>query len=515
MTTDERRLAAIDLAALLLNKAHQNQTNAEINRQIQIDRLIINDPQGKVFTTSVTDQCFRSQEPRRVADQLIYLMRKFNLPKFLPFVKRMQLLFFKYFGKPLAGMLVPLTKKSIRQETAGLILPGEEQELSKHLKKRKAEGVRSTSIISGEAILGEQEAVQRLQTYLDDLASPEVEYISVKISTICSQLNLLARDTTLDLLSKRLKELYRAAQTHRYVRKDGTSVPKFVNLDMEEYRDLHLTVDLFRRVLDDPEFFQFEAGIVLQSYLPDSFLIQTELTEWGMQRLERGGAPIKVRIVKGANLAMEQVEASIQNWPQAPYPNKVQVDANFKRMVEYGAESSHAKAVHLGIGTHNLFDIAYALLLRVENQVEPYVCFEMLEGMADPLCRTVQALAGDMLLYCPTATEEEFQFAVAYLVRRLDENTAPENFLRHAFVMVPGTKEWQNQAASFLNLAWKLKRNLSCQEDSKIELWNRCSLSLATHLKTNPIPIGLCRTMICGLKNLSANGSNIKCLSSR
>ncbi|MBA3816324.1 MAG: bifunctional proline dehydrogenase/L-glutamate gamma-semialdehyde dehydrogenase, partial [Parachlamydiaceae bacterium] len=219
--------------------------------------------------------------------------------------------------------------------------------------------------------------------------------------------------------------------------------------DMEEYRDLHLTVELFQRVLDKTEFFDFSAGIVLQSYLPDAFLMQKELTIWAMQRVARGGAPIKIRIVKGANLAMEKVEASLRGWPQAPYITKVDTDANFKRMVAYGCRTEHAKAVHLGIGSHNLFDIAYALLFRVENNIEPYVGFEMLEGMADHLRRVVQAVAGDMLLYCPAATREEFQNAIAYLVRRLDENTAPENFLRYTFSMVPGTPEWETQAAQF------------------------------------------------------------------
>ncbi len=94
------------------------------------------------------------------------------------------------------------------------------------------------------------------------------------------------------------------------------------------------------------------------------------------------------------------------------------------------ARSDHAKAVHLGIASHNLFDIAYAMLLRAENSVENEVTFEMLEGMADHIRRVVQKLTKDILLYCPVATKEDFQSAIAYLIRRLDENTGPDNFLR-------------------------------------------------------------------------------------
>jgi RHH-type proline utilization regulon transcriptional repressor/proline dehydrogenase/delta 1-pyrroline-5-carboxylate dehydrogenase len=218
---------------------------------------------------------------------------------------------------------------------------------------------------------------------------------------------------------------------------------------MEEYRDLTLTVATFRKVLDDPEFYSLSAGIVLQAYLPDSHHFQKELTEWAKKRVKQGGAPIKIRIVKGANLAMEQFEASLRGWPQAPYTSKVEVDANYKRMVLYGCIPENARAVRLGVASHNLFDISFAMLLRLEYEVEPYVGFEMLEGMADHIRRVVQKLTGDILLYCPIATKEEFQHAIAYLIRRLDENTGAENFLRHVFGLKPGTESWEIQTSLF------------------------------------------------------------------
>jgi RHH-type proline utilization regulon transcriptional repressor/proline dehydrogenase/delta 1-pyrroline-5-carboxylate dehydrogenase len=218
---------------------------------------------------------------------------------------------------------------------------------------------------------------------------------------------------------------------------------------MEEYRDLHLTVELFCKVLNEPEFFNYSAGIVLQSYLPDSFHIQKQLTEWAIKRVASGGAPIKIRLVKGANLGMERVESSLRGWPQAPYRSKLDVDANFKRMVEYGCEPERAQAVRLGIGSHNLFDIAYAFILRAEKEVEEYVSFEMLEGMADPMSRVVKQLSGGLLLYFPATKDEDFENAVSYLMRRLDENTAPENFLRYQFDMKPGSAEWNLQEELF------------------------------------------------------------------
>src|SRR5256885_1774776 len=246
----------------------------------------------------------------------------------------------------------------------------------------------------GEAILGETEAARRLEAYLALLARDDVEYISVKVSSVFSQIDLVAFRATVARVAERLRTLYRAAAQHRYRHPDGRITPKLINLDMEEYRDLDLTVTAFREVLDEPEFLPLSAGIVLQAYLPDSYRVQRALTEWARERRARGGAPIKLRIVKGANLAMERIEAAVHDWPQAPYETKAEVDANYKRMLEYGCRPEHAQAVHLGIASHNLFDVAYGLVLREAHDVAPWVEFEMLEGMANHQARAGQAPSG-------------------------------------------------------------------------------------------------------------------------
>ena len=105
---------------------------------------------------------------------------------------------------------------------------------------------------------------------------------------------------------------------------------------MEEYRDLHLTIAAFKAVLDEPEFFDYKAGIVLQAYLPDAHLAQQELTTWAKARVSKGGAPIKIRIVKGANLAMERVEAALHGWAQAPYYTKADVDVGIGGHLDVG-----------------------------------------------------------------------------------------------------------------------------------------------------------------------------------
>ena len=334
-TVAERKRLAIELAALMVQEASRTMTSEEKTVQDQLSRLM-RDPVGKAFTTAMTDQCFRSHSHRRVADQMIYLLNHYGTPQYLDWMKRAQLFTFKLLSPQIAQFLVPIATYSLRKETARVILPGEKEILAQHLKERKAQHVRLNLNHLGEAILSEPEAKKRLEIYLEDLHNPEIDYISVKISTIFSQINLLAFDDTVEAIAQRLKLLYRTAMKNPVALPEGGTRAKFLNLDMEEYRDLHLTVAAFCKVLDESEFHSYSAGIVLQAYLPDSHHFQKELTEWAKKRVRQGGAPIKIRIVKGANLAMEQFEASLKGWPQAPYTAKVEVDANYKRMVTYG-----------------------------------------------------------------------------------------------------------------------------------------------------------------------------------
>ena len=409
----------------------------------------MNDPSGKQFTSSMTDECFRSNDNRRIANQIIHLLEVHRTPQYLDAITRLEMNTFKGMGEKFARFLIPMIKDLIRKETSKVILPGEDDILKEHLAKRKTEGITTNLNHLGEAILGEDEALKRLDTYIKDLKKPEVEYISVKISTIYSQLNLVARDQTLRVLKERLRLLYRTAMQNTFIDNTGQEKYKFVNLDMEEYRDLHLTVDLFKEVLSEQEFKSYRGGIVLQAYLPDSFDALKNLTEWALNRFNNGGAPIKVRLVKGANLAMEKVEASLRGWEQAPFTTKMNVDSHYRKMVNFALTKENAQAVNIGIASHNIFDISYSLLLKYANGISKFINFEMLEGMAEHLRLVVQQLSHGIILYCPAAGKEEFQNAIAYLIRRLDENTADDNFLRHIFDLKPDSPTFLGQTQFF------------------------------------------------------------------
>jgi RHH-type transcriptional regulator, proline utilization regulon repressor / proline dehydrogenase / delta 1-pyrroline-5-carboxylate dehydrogenase len=440
---------AVALAETLLAEARAGQTAEERARAERLARLMT-DPRGKELTIALTDQCFRSRRPERIADQLHYLLERYGAPRFMEWWERIGLTLGALMGQYLPSLVVPPIVARLRHETEALILPAEDEDLRRYLAERRAAGIRLNLNQLGEAILGEAEAARRLDAYLALLARDDVEYISVKVSSVSSQIDLPAFWHTVEVVKGRLRTLYRQALRRRYRHPDGRITPKFVNLDMEEYRDLDLTVTAFREVLDEPDFLALPAGIVLQAYLPESHRVQRALVTWATTRCDRGGAPIKLRVVKGANLAMERIEADLHGWPQAPYTTKREVDVNFKRMIEYGCRREHAAAVHLGIASHNLFDVAYAMVLREAAGVEDCTEFEMLEGMANHQARAVQARAGGLLLYAPVVRAEDFHSAIAYLVRRLDENTAPDNFLRHVFGLEPGSPEWVLERDRFL-----------------------------------------------------------------
>jgi RHH-type proline utilization regulon transcriptional repressor/proline dehydrogenase/delta 1-pyrroline-5-carboxylate dehydrogenase len=218
---------------------------------------------------------------------------------------------------------------------------------------------------------------------------------------------------------------------------------------MEEFRDLRLTVDAFKLVLSEGEFKSLYAGLVLQAYLPESHEVFAELVQWSKERNQSSGGVIKIRLVKGANLAMEKAEAELHGWIAAPYRSKSDVDASYSRLLDTALRSDHAKAVRIGVASHNLFHISFALEIAKKRGVLEQLDIEMLEGMANPEALAVAKRSLRILLYAPVTRGDDFASAVAYLVRRLDENTAVENYLRSSFEMGTNPEKFNEQAERF------------------------------------------------------------------
>src|SRR4029079_9080091 len=107
----------IHLADLLLQEANRTQTSKEKKMQAELARMM-DDAKGKTFTMSFTDECFRSNRPPRIADQLVYMMRKYGIPQYLTKYRRFQLWIFKILGIPFSYVLIPTVKWSLRHTTS-------------------------------------------------------------------------------------------------------------------------------------------------------------------------------------------------------------------------------------------------------------------------------------------------------------------------------------------------------------------------------------------------------------
>jgi RHH-type proline utilization regulon transcriptional repressor/proline dehydrogenase/delta 1-pyrroline-5-carboxylate dehydrogenase len=431
---------AIALAAALLETSQANSSKAETRQLARLGRLI-NDADGRELVQALTDEVLRIDGHRRAARRFSDLVRQLGVPSSLGRFDAFSLWIGARLAPLLPHLVMPLAIRRIRSETSGVVLPAEDEPFAAHARARAAAGVRLNVNVLGEAILSDEEAAKRLAAVRERLRRNDVDYVSVKISALCANLDPLAFDDSVDRACAAMRILYRDAM--------NVSPPKFVNLDMEEFKDLDLTVAAFTKVLSEPEFDRLDAGIVLQAYLPDSHAALEAVGEWARLRYERTGAGIKIRLVKGANLAMEQVDAEQHGWSQAPYLTKADVDASYKRMLDSALRPSWAGAVRVGLASHNLFDVAWALVLRDRLDDPDRIEFEMLEGMAPAQARAVNAAAGGLLLYAPVVARDDVDSSIAYLSRRFDENTSPENFLRALFTLTPDSAEFDDQAARF------------------------------------------------------------------
>lgn len=448
-----------DWVLKLYNTCEETITDAERREQHKY-AVMVQRPQDKKFLVKMLDESSQIRDRKILAKRIKTLLDQYGVPEFLN--KRDAFLFKMYqaFGHHFDFIAIPIIKKRLRMDTSQVIINEERPQLTKHLAIRSKEKIGQNVNLLGEVVLGNEEADHRYHHYLEALESPDINYISVKISGIYAQTHALNYEESFPELVSRMSALYQKAIDFPSVDEKGNRRSKFINLDMEEYKDTHFTLCLFKTVLSLPQFKNYSAGIVVQAYLPDAYGFQTELLEFAKARVAAGGAPVKMRLVKGCNLEMETVISSLRGWPNPIRPSKTEVDANYLFMLERGLQPENAEALHLGVASHNLYSIAYAYLLAQKYGSAEYMTFEMLEGMANHLWRAQSILGNRVILYTPVVKDEHFLNAVSYLVRRMDENTAPDNFLTHSFNLKPGTKEWEFLSKQFED-AYAMKDRLT------------------------------------------------------
>lgn len=397
---------------------------------------LLKDPAGLDFTIGFVDRVVRPEDVEVAARNLRELSR--SLPAFLPWTQRFLLRTGALVSRLAPGLVVGAARSTLRRMVGHLIADARPERLGRTIEALRRGGDRLNLNLLGEAVLGEAEAVRRRDRTLELLRRDDVDYVSVKVSAVASQLSMWAFDETVERVVERLAPLYEVAAERG----------SFINLDMEEYRDLDLTIAVFTRVLEPHP--DLEAGIVLQAYLPDALAAMQRIQGWARARREAGGAPVKVRVVKGANLAMERVDATVHGWPLATWSTKQETDTHYKRVLRWALTPERVDAVRIGVAGQNLFDVAYAWLLAGDRSVRGAVDIEMLLGMDNGPVAAVRDDVGALLLYTPVVHPDEFDVAISYLVRRLEENASPENFMSAAFDLADDPAAFDREAGRFL-----------------------------------------------------------------
>jgi RHH-type proline utilization regulon transcriptional repressor/proline dehydrogenase/delta 1-pyrroline-5-carboxylate dehydrogenase len=281
----------------------------------------------------------------------------------------------------------------------------------------------------GEAVVSDVEARRYRERYLDLLKflAPEATKdqghhqtweaaldISLKVSSFYSQMEPLDWEGSIEKTKSALLPVFRLAQ----------SLGASITFDMEHYYYKDLTLDLFKDILG--EFREFRsAGIALQAYLKDTREDLLSLLDWAKTNDRR----ITIRLVKGAYWDHETIVNRQKGWPLPVFPEKAETDRNFEDLTEVLFE--HAAIAYPAIATHNIRSISNAIALAEEfNLSKQDFEFQTLFGMGEPVRRSLTLSNMPVRVYCPVG---ELIPGMAYLVRRILENTSPDSFLRKSF----------------------------------------------------------------------------------
>jgi RHH-type proline utilization regulon transcriptional repressor/proline dehydrogenase/delta 1-pyrroline-5-carboxylate dehydrogenase len=229
-----------------------------------------------------------------------------------------------------------------------------------------------------------------------------------------SQFDPVAPDVTATAVKDRLRKVLQIAKR----------LDAFVNVDLEQYEYKDLTLDIFKDLLVEKEFLDYtKVGTVIQAYLRDAEETLEDILSWVRKR----GHPIQIRLVKGAYWDYEIIMARQRGWPIPVFTRKWESDANFEKLTELLLENY--PHVYTAVASHNVRNVAHAMALAKTWEIpEDGLEFQMLYGMADEIKNALIKMGQRLRVYTPYG---ELIPGMAYLVRRILENTSNESFIRH------------------------------------------------------------------------------------
>jgi RHH-type proline utilization regulon transcriptional repressor/proline dehydrogenase/delta 1-pyrroline-5-carboxylate dehydrogenase len=333
------------------------------------------------------------------------------------------------------GQVAATTVATAVETLAHRYIAGENiKQVLKTIERLRKDKMAFTVDLLGEAVITEAEAQSYLERYLDlmqqlaeaaknwatvpliDQADgeplPKVQ-VSVKLTAFYSQFDSLDPQGSEARVSDRIRILLRRAK----------ELGVAVHFDMEQYEYKDLIFNILKKLLLEEEFrARTDIGMTIQAYLRDSEQDAKALIDWAKER----GYPMTIRLVKGAYWDQETIKAEQKHWPQPVYNDKAATDANFENITQLLLENH--QYVYAAIGSHNVRSQAHAIAIAQSLKV-PSRCFEMqvLYGMGDKLAKALVDQGYRVRVYCPYG---ELLPGMAYLIRRLLENTANSSFLR-------------------------------------------------------------------------------------
>jgi RHH-type transcriptional regulator, proline utilization regulon repressor / proline dehydrogenase / delta 1-pyrroline-5-carboxylate dehydrogenase len=339
------------------------------------------------------------------------------------------------------GQVAATTLATAVETLARKYIAGENlKQALKSIEQLRKQSMTFTMDVLGEAVVTETEAQSYLNQYLelmehlteasqhwatapqvtvDGVALSQVQ-VSVKLTAFYSQFDPLDVEGSQAKVSDRIRILLRRAK----------AVGAAVHFDMEQYRYKDATLETLKHLLMEEEFRdRTDLGITLQAYLRDSYQDLQDLIPWVKQR----GKPITVRLVKGAYWDQETIRARQNHWPTPVYNQKSSTDANFERMTQLLLENH--ELLYAAIGSHNVRSQAHAIAIaQTLNIPKRHFEFQVLYGMADNLAIALAKQGHRVRVYCPYGALIP---GMAYLIRRLLENTANSSFLRQSLTERP------------------------------------------------------------------------------
>lgn len=336
----------------------------------------------------------------------------------------------KMVAKTIAANITSMARQFIAGEDA--------KDAISTLKRIRKEGVAFTADLLGEAVVSEKEAEEYLNRYMDLLNilsreqdkwhplggvkshldwghAPKIN-VSIKPSAMYSQMDPRSFEYSVKRAKERLRPIF----------KEAMRIGAFVLLDMEHTTLKNLTMALYKSLLEEKEFSNYPyTGIVIQAYLKDSEQDLLDLISWAKRKQQR----ITIRLVKGAYWDAEVILAKQKNWPIPVFTNKHQTDANFEKLA--GILLENHQYVSFACASHNIRSISYVMEKSREIGVPAeFLEYQVLYGMAEPVRTALRKAGLKLRLYTPIGMMIP---GMAYLVRRLLENTANESFLRLSF----------------------------------------------------------------------------------